>query len=509
MKKSILFLLLVSTLFTSCASLLNGKYQKVAVSSINQSSIVHIDGKKESTGKTPTIKLKRDGVVKQIYVKTEGYKDVNYVHYQSKKSPLYIMSWVPFGVFIFPILSDYGYKSYDFEKVATFKEKVISIPVKNENEKYLFVKNTSFNLKENDLTFKSVKRKNYDKKNNKKAKVTDKNSDGIKFDNSVFTDALNEILVNYKYTDTTNSIFKTNQNSSFISATIKKINVSNVYDYSCKEYINFSESQTEIEWEFLDIYGQTLYKKIINSTSGQFATAFYKEASVKESIYDAITSSFLNFINEKKVRELLTITNEKAVKLPVLNIPTGKTNTTLQDALNSTVTIKTKNGHGSGFVVSNNGYIVTNFHVVANEKENNIKVIDNFSNEYDVKIIRKNENFDLALLKIEKQFDKHFKLIDNKNYDVGQDIFVIGTPKTIELGQTITKGIISGERSKNNISYIQIDASVNGGNSGGPLVNKDGVLLGVVNAKLSGIGIEGIGFSIPAQKIKECLNISN
>lgn len=500
-------ILITPFLFTSCASVLNGKQQKVTINAINKNSKVFLNNENVGKGSNVVAKFNRDRGVKQITVKTDGYKDVNFVHYQSKKSPLYIMSWVPFGVLFYTPFMDVGNKSYDYEKEISSKEKLIKIPVKKETEKFLFVQNTAFEVNEKDLTVKIVKKKNYNKNKVKKFKELDKNNEAIKFDNSIFTDALNEILVNYKYTDSTNTIFKSVQNSLFLSATIKKVNVKNVYDVECKTYMYFLESDIEIEWNLLDIYGQSLYKENSKYTSGQFSIDVNKKETVLLSIKDAIEGSLFNFVNDNKVREFLKITNEKEKMLSEIKITKGTLVSNLEESLKATVTIKTKEGHGSGFVISNDGYIITNFHVIAKAKESEIIVIDNKGKEHLVKIIRKNEILDLALLKIEHTFSNHFGLVDEKNYKIGQDIYVIGTPKSIELGQTLNKGIISGERTKENLTYIQVDASVNGGNSGGPLVDKDGVLIGVVNAKLSGVGVEGIGFSIPGFKIKSALNI--
>ncbi|MDQ5929263.1 MAG: serine protease Do, partial [Bacteroidota bacterium] len=102
---------------------------------------------------------------------------------------------------------------------------------------------------------------------------------------------------------------------------------------------------------------------------------------------------------------------------------------------------------------------------------------------------------------------KHFEISKENTVNSGDDIFVIGTPKTIELGQTISKGIISGYRENEGIKLLQTDASINGGNSGGPMITKAGKLIGIVNAKFSGIGIEGIGFAIPAEFLISSLNI--
>jgi len=84
-------------------------------------------------------------------------------------------------------------------------------------------------------------------------------------------------------------------------------------------------------------------------------------------------------------------------------------------------------------------------------------------------------------------------------------VYAIGTPSDIELGQTLSKGIISGKRLFNQKQYIQTDVSINSGNSGGALIDPQGNLLGIISAKIVGVGIEGLGFAIPIKYINESL----
>ena len=88
------------------------------------------------------------------------------------------------------------------------------------------------------------------------------------------------------------------------------------------------------------------------------------------------------------------------------------------------------------------------------------------------------------------------------------DVYTVGAPKSIELGQTFTSGLISNERNANNNQLLQLSMPVNFGNSGGPLFDQSGLLHGVIVAKLVGESTEGISFAIPAYKIGEYLNIS-
>lgn len=88
-----------------------------------------------------------------------------------------------------------------------------------------------------------------------------------------------------------------------------------------------------------------------------------------------------------------------------------------------------------------------------------------------------------------------------------QEVYTIGAPKSIELGQSVSTGIISNKRTTNQNNLLQMNMSINSGNSGGPLFDKTGNLQGVVTSKLYGIGVEGISFSIPSYKLEDYLNI--
>ena len=205
-------------------------------------------------------------------------------------------------------------------------------------------------------------------------------------------------------------------------------------------------------------------------------------------------------------------TNSTETQLPLTTIASPKFYIkAASDAQNSTVIVKTKDGHGSGFAISNDGYIITNYHVIASEdptKQKEITIILSDGQKVKASIEKYSKIKDLALLKVNSTFDKCFELPTKKNFSVLEEVFVMGAPKSIELGQSAAKGIISSERNINNINLIQTNIGVSPGNSGGPMFNKDGTLYGVVVSKLIGGGAEGVAFCIPAYKILDFLNIS-
>ena len=164
-------------------------------------------------------------------------------------------------------------------------------------------------------------------------------------------------------------------------------------------------------------------------------------------------------------------------------------------------------GAGSGVIVSDDGYIVTNNHVIS-DTENGNKLASKISvrlrngEEYAAKVIGRDADADIAVIKIEANGLTAAVWGDSDSLTVGEQIVVVGNPLG-ELGGTVTTGIVSASDREIKIddtkmSLIQTDAAVNPGNSGGGMFNAKGELVGIVNAKSSGTGIEGLGFAIPS-----------
>ncbi len=162
---------------------------------------------------------------------------------------------------------------------------------------------------------------------------------------------------------------------------------------------------------------------------------------------------------------------------------------------------------GSGVIVSKDGYIVTNNHVIENAEEITVTIGDD-TTEYNAKLIGRDADSDIAVIKIESNVSLNpIKLGDSNSLLVGDVIFAIGNP--FGIGSTVTQGIISA-LNKNKVginryeNYIQTDASINPGNSGGALVDSRGALIGINTAIISKSGgNNGIGFAIPVAMVKD------
>lgn len=164
---------------------------------------------------------------------------------------------------------------------------------------------------------------------------------------------------------------------------------------------------------------------------------------------------------------------------------------------------------GSGFILSGNGYILTNYHVIENSDSITVALYDGTS--YDARLIGYDESNDIAVLKIDAEGLSPVILGDSDNMNVGDDVVAIGNPLG-ELTFSLTSGTISALNreitmsSGSTMDLIQTDCAINSGNSGGALFNMYGEVIGITNAKYSssssGASVDNIGFAIPVNNIR-------
>lgn len=164
---------------------------------------------------------------------------------------------------------------------------------------------------------------------------------------------------------------------------------------------------------------------------------------------------------------------------------------------------------GTGTIISENGYIITNAHLAGNKYSTCYVTLED-GNIYNGNVVWADEDLDLAILKINANGLNYLEIGDSESIKIGEDVYAIGNPVGIELQRSVTKGIISGVNrtikleENNTESYmeglIQTDASINQGNSGGPLINAKGEIIGINSVKIE--TAEGIGFAIPINTVK-------
>ena len=175
--------------------------------------------------------------------------------------------------------------------------------------------------------------------------------------------------------------------------------------------------------------------------------------------------------------------------------------------------IKTGNAQseGTGIIVSQDGYIVTNSHVIGNSRKSFlIKVVTADKKEYKAGVVGYDSRSDLAVLKIDANNLPVATFGNSTSIEIAENVVAIGNPNGREYQNSITQGIVSAlERevsSSNNVKFIQTDAAINPGNSGGPLCNIYGQVIGINTAKIASQEYEGMGFAIPSATMKKIVD---
>lgn len=481
-------LLLTALLFTLN---LNAKvrYQKVEIFTAAENE-VYINGEIAYPEKGKYL-LPKTQETHTITVKRDGYKDAS-------------ICAVP-----------YASNGYTYPSEYEIGLKMIQLPEKLEGAKNLRINNVSIDLENKNNKLRVFEDYNkFLRKSDKIEAVESSKEEDIKYDNSIFSYKLNDFLKEVGFIDTSDKVLKNGYLNNLITdVKITEYTYNRAPAHSYYDYGGMIYSEIKAEWVLKDIYGEEVFKYESVSTSDQLG---YKkknkiDETTRASITDALTKGLIAFMTKVEVAEAL---KDKTLKIDesnfeVLTLPTSDLKvSTLSEAIQSSVTVKSDDSHGSGFFVSSEGHIVTNYHVISQKEK--INIILNDQSEYEAKVIRVSKIHDLALLKIDKQETTSFKISYSKKIPLASDIFAVGTPKAEDLSQTVSKGIVSGFRETDQGSeLIQIDASINSGNSGGAIINKEGLVLGVVSSKIFGFGVEGIAFGIPSYEIIDRLKISN
>jgi hypothetical protein len=410
------------------------------------------------------------------------------------------------------MLTSINPKFMDFDSNLTIPASPLKISVRDSLGKEIRLKKVAVDVKPEKSEQYNLSYKNYLAEKLPAANTRIKAFKGIKLDDTMFSDELNTILEKNGFIDTTGMVLKSGfAQNAYLNATVlgvRSISVPVTVFPKDGRITGFVQISLDIKWELLDYYGNVQLTDTILSKSGEFVS-YIEEANsdyFKDALRDAMETGLYTFMQKDKFKTLSMMektTREIITDSIIIQAPSQFVRS-IEQAAQASVTIKTGKGHGSGFIISEDGYIITNYHVIADTTK--LEAILSDGGKCPVQVIRYSKENDLALLKIKKTGLLPFSLKELPAYGMGKEIYIIGTPSAEDLSQTLTRGIISSVRkSANGSQLIQTDASISGGNSGGPMFNKDGQLIGVANAKLVGQGIEGIAFAIPAKDIVKSL----
>ncbi|MEN9625812.1 MAG: hypothetical protein RL557_140 [archaeon] len=231
---------------------------------------------------------------------------------------------------------------------------------------------------------------------------------------------------------------------------------------------------------------------------------FYNtEINRKVDVNSAETQNKINQLSESVLGlEKNFQTEISDIKTNLKNSASADFSLVIEDVVDSVVSVMTNAGQGTGFIISSDGYVVTNAHVLTGAKYAN--AITPSKEKKVMTLIGYDSNLDLALLKIDGEY-RPLKFASTDDVKIGEKVIAIGNP--LGLSFSVSEGIISAKDrvGANDLpAYIQTDAALNPGNSGGPLIDADGKVVGINNFKLS--GGENIGFALESDYIVEGIN---
>ena len=333
--------------------------------------------------------------------------------------------------------------------------------------------------------------------------------------------------LNYRTIEVDDALFSQNRSNRAVHYSVAAV-ITDVRVNGCvNRYGRHYKSYVKIDWRIFDnLRRQEVFR--INTEgefNGQVDQAYNSSALYFSAIGKAIgmaTSNLaaqLEFANlfVDKVVEATLVDNEKpdeqsaSLQLDrVINGPYPDRSQTVSAMTKSTVVIRTPLGHGSGFIVSADGMIMTNAHVVGREQK--VLVIFN-DQEFNASVERIDEARDVALLSLDKlpaQLRLNPVEISDTPSMPGENLFVVGAPLDEQFSHTVSKGIVSALRVlEDRQHYLQTDAAINPGNSGGPAFDEQGRVIGVAASGLfsSSGGSKNINFLIPIDSALDALAI--
>ncbi|RVT83845.1 S1C family serine protease [Inhella crocodyli] len=335
-----------------------------------------------------------------------------------------------------------------------------------------------------------------------------------------FTEAFREELEKYNYpvVGDPNALFDDPSSwkaELLVAGQINKLDISVCYPMA--GFGNFKDSKggafVRVNWQ---VYGQ-LERKVIyeTTTEGSFQSDSATSFGIEKSLTNAFAAAVQNLLADEKFHQLVkrsTATSGSPEASAVDNMPPleikapSVMSPSLDVARKATVTIFAGGGHGSGFIVSADGYVLTNEHVVREARFVTVRLSNGRETLGDV--VRVSSRRDVALIRLREQNLPAVGMALNLQPPIGADVYAIGTPRRESLDTTVTRGIISAYRDERGLKFLQSDVQIHPGNSGGPLVTTDGRVVGIaVQGLMVGSASQNLNFFVPIDDAIGALNL--
>jgi S1-C subfamily serine protease len=342
-----------------------------------------------------------------------------------------------------------------------------------------------------------------------------------------FTDAFREELQKYNYpvVGDPNALFDDPSSwkaELLVAGQINKLEVSACFPMA--GFGNWKDSKggafIRVQWQ---IYGQ-LERKVVYevTTEGSFQSANSTPFGIEKAMTNAFAVATQNLLADEKFHQLVISRGGRSAAPspsdtanPVISTDANgpltirapaAAQTSLTRARDASVTVFAGSGHGSGVLVSPDGFVLTNEHVVREARFVRVRLAN--GREVLGDVLRTHNPRDVALIRLREQNLPSAVLAPTLEPPVGADVYAIGTPRRESLDVTVTRGIVSAYRDERGQKYIQSDVQIHPGNSGGPLVASDGQVVGLaVQGIMVGGATQNLNFFIPIGSALAALNV--
>lgn len=518
--------ILILLTFQSCLTLFSPNTQNVKIhTNTPHGCVIQNDScLKESTA---IVGLKKQYSVSVVGVRSPGYYDKQDVVVVKRFNPVFFLNlpFVPLGVGLFGVMFDFKTeKMFSYPKSKVIETNLLKPNKREPEERFIEVRKVMSRLSEGDTSMNYYR--NYNHYLSGKVNSIQKYTSLVEEDRIEEMKALVSLLKDLGYSDSLNTINIKNHQTVYVDVVINKrqTHVMNYVNINGFIHINYLEMQ--LEFSFYDAYGKFLTKEVckvrsdpsvyqevfISSIPNAKPKPIYK-LPVPRPYESCLEKALVQLLASDRVKEVLLqkseqIPKEKDSSLRKIIAHQSATPVALPQQLNACVSIITNDkAHGSGFVINEEGYVLSNYHVVVNRKEQ-LKVGYKDGVTLDAVLVDSSLSRDLALLKVVNGGNTHLVLAPSRDsMSLGSSLIAIGTPVSTTLGQSVSKGIYSGDFILNGNRYMRSNLKLNPGNSGGPVLNEKGEVVGITLAKLVGYGTEGMAFLIPISDAVREFNI--
>ncbi len=268
----------------------------------------------------------------------------------------------------------------------------------------------------------------------------------------------------------------------------------------------------DVQWT---IFSSILQRRVLRTnTQGYFKLVKSKQNGIILALHESFAIAAENLLTSQKFVDIAsgkapvdTASNAGPVRyFSTRKLSSRSLNKRISTVLSSVVTVRVGLGHGSGFVISEDGLILTNQHVVGDAKR--VSIILSNGIEFEGAVLARNQVRDVALIKIPLRVPSYLPVRTQGPARL-EKVFVIGTPIKPGLRSTVTSGVVSAIRiiSRSGLTFIQSDAAISPGNSGGPLLDKNGNVIGISVASVAHVSAQGLNLFIPIGDALDALNL--